>query len=281
MKKLKAFKRLLALTASACVLAFLPNANALTASAEGPVTYYIRNETDENGEDDWWYQEGSSWNDQAGGSALYYMYQNLKNGDKVVVDGGSDTSSLEFDVHLSNLTIRNTSGTIAIVSVSGGIDECYFLNDSLGAVTGNVTNAHVHGGSTANFNSNVTNLYSYSNDPDVKPTIGVNGTVARFVAEDPYNTEPPCGTNFAANSFYLENGKLTTPDDKYTKGVSGAPAAPATQPGTNPAASGSSAASGEYDAVPKTGEASPMAWLSSAAVLCLGLSLILRKSIRQ
>lgn len=41
MKKLNCFKKLWAVTVSALMLSFLPNACALTASAAEPVTYYL------------------------------------------------------------------------------------------------------------------------------------------------------------------------------------------------------------------------------------------------
>lgn len=283
MKKLNFIRKLLAVTASAALLAFLPNVNALTASADEPVTYYVMYKEDEQGSGDWWYQVGS-WNTEAEGNASYYMHEKIKDGDIVVIGNASAKSMLTLDVHLSNLTINNTSGTLAMVSVTGGVDNCYFLKGTQGAVTGNVLNAYVYGGALANFNSNVTNLYSYNDNSDAKPTIGVSGTVSYFTSEDPDDPNSPYGTNFAAGSFYLEDGELKTDSSQYTRDISGGPASSGSQhkPQTTskPAASGSSASS-EYDAVPKTGEASPAAWLSLIAVTCLSISLILRKSARQ
>lgn len=288
MKKCKFFKKLWAVTVSALMLAFLPNACALTASAAEPVTYYLMYS---EGDEDWRYQVGSQWDDDAQSTPSYYLHENIKNGDIVIIGNGS-SSSLDLNVRLSNLTICNTTGVLAMVSASGGIDNCFFTNDSMASVTGNVGNAYVHGGSTANFNSNVKNLYSYKTSPDAGPTIGVAGTVAYFMAEDDYDNNPPYGTNFAAGSFLMENGDFKTDYAHYTRDVSDGPAAsdaqntaPASpQPSQSaqqqpPASSGSS--DNEYDKVPKTGEASPVVWLSAAVAVCIGLGLIMRKTSRQ
>lgn len=283
MKQLKVFKKLLALAASACMLAFLPNANALTVSAEGPVTYYVKWDYNNN-EEDWLFQYGQEWDDEAESRVLFFMNQDLKDGDVVIVDGGSSTP-LVLNVHLSNLTIKNTTDSLAMVTVTGGIDNCCFLKDTKGSITGNVFNAYVYGGSVANFNNNVSNLYSYVLEEDVKPRIGVTGTVSYYLAEDPFSSWAPRGIDFSANSFQVEAGELTTDSSKYTSDISHGPVAPGAQSSSpaaaRPAASGSSTASGEYDAVPKTGENSPAAWLSLIAASCLSLSLIIRRSERR
>lgn len=275
MKKLTAFKKILALTASAAMLAFLPGVGELTVSAAEPTTYYLMYESKENGEGTWYYQTGTEWDTNVEHHELYYMQETLKDGDLVIV-GNASPSLLTLNVHLSNLTINNTSGELAKISVTGGIDKCYFLDGTQASITGNVTNAYVYGPSTANFNNNVTNLYSYNDNPDARANIGVSGTVAYFHAEDSYEVNAPYGTNFAVNSFYVENGDLKTDSSKYTRDISGGPSAAAQSQTTS-----KPAASDEYDAVPKTGEASLTTWLSLIAVSCLGISLILRRSSKQ
>lgn len=283
MKKRNIFKKLLALTASALMLAAIPNANVLTVSADEPVTYHLMYEGSENGEGHWYYQLGE-WTNEGEHREFYYMQETLKNGDIVVVENAAP-SQLTLNVHLSNLTIKNTSGALAMVSVTGGIDSCYFLNGSQGSVTGNVTNGYVYGASTANFNSNVTNLYSYNDNPDAGPNIGVTGTVAYYMAEDSNDPNPPYGTHFTANTFSVQNGELKTASEHYTRDVSGGPASSNTPAASQPASTPKPAASGssadEYDAVPKTGETSPVIWLSLIAVCCLGVSLNLRRSANQ
>lgn len=277
MKKLNALKKMLAVSVSAILLAFLPNAGALTVSAAEPVTYYLMYENNPDGEGTWYYQTGSEWDADAQHPEIYYIQETLKNGDAVIV-GNASPSLLTLNVHLSNLTISNTSGDLAMISVTGGIDNCYFLNGTQASITGNVTNAYVYGPSTANFNNNVTNLYSYNDNPDEKANIGVTGTVAYFNSEDSHESSTPYGTNFAADTFRVSNGELTTDSSHYTRDISGGPASSSTQ--SRPQTTAKPSASDEYDAVPKTGEVSLAAWLSLIAVSCLGISLILRRSAK-
>lgn len=277
MRKLTALKRLLAVAASAVMLAFLPGTNVLTASAAEPVTYYIMYQDEPDNQGDWWYQLGSEWNNEAEHKQLIYMTDQLKDGDIVIV-GNASPEQLVLNVHLSNLTIKNTTDRLAMISVTGGIDNCFFLNDTLGSVTGNVVNAYVYGASTANFCSNVTNLYVHNDNPNGDPNIGVSGTVGYFQSENVNKNYQPCGTNFAANTFSLENGELKTDSSNYTQDVSSGPAAAPSQPTPKP--SHSSAASSEYDEVPKTGESSPVMWLSLIAVSCLSAGLLLKKSAK-
>ena len=156
MKKLNIFKKILAVATSALMLAFLPNANTLTASADGPVTYYLMYDDQGNEMSDWWYQLGSEWDENAEHRQIYYMNEQIKNGDIIIV-GNAAPEMLNINVRLSNLTIqRDAEGKMAMVNVSGGIDNCYVLKDAQAAITGNVTNAYVYGAALANFNSNVT-----------------------------------------------------------------------------------------------------------------------------
>ena len=272
MKSLKCIKKLLALTVSAAMLTLLPNVNVLTASADEPVTYYLMY-SEEN--EEWLYQVGSVWNDNGESSSSFYLQEKIKNGDTVVIGNGSYTA-LTFNVHLSNLTINNRSDVIAMVSVTGGIDNCYFNSGTHGAVTGSVTNAYVYGVSRANFNSNVGNLYSYEHDSESGPTIGVTGTVSYFVDENADGSRGYYGTNFAADSFVLTNGVLETDSEKYTQDISGGPASSSAQPVAAQTTT-SGASSDEYDEVPKTGEISFALWLCLAAAVSFSGSLLLRR----
>ena len=296
MKYFNNLKKLLALTVSAVMLTFLPNANVITASAEEPVTYYFMYSESDG---DWRYQLGSAWDYGAESTPSYYLNENIKNGDIVVVGNGS-IHMLTINVHLSNLTITNNTDMLAMISVTGGIDACYFTNNSCGSVTGTVANAYVYGNSLANFNNNVGNLYIYELDSDPAPTVGVTGTVSYFVSEDSDGSRKYYGKNFQADTFYMENGELQTDSGKYTQDISDSPAssatpAPTVQPASTPqpastaqpaastaqpASSKSGTSSDEYDEVPKTGETSFALWLCLAAALCFTGSLFLRKSER-
>ncbi len=286
MKKLNHFKKLLTLTVSAAMLALLPGADAITVSAAEPVTYYLMySESDE----DWRYQLGTSWDNDAQSTPSYYLDGNIKDGDVVIVGNGS-SQPLNIKVRLSNLTISNprSSETLAQVSVPAGIDTCIFNDGTLASVTGNVTNAHVFGGSLANF-TNVDYLCSHELNSDVGPDIGVSGTVKTFAIEDTYGQTKVYGTNYKADTFRLSNGIPQTEEGNFTPpSGDGSPAPAATpaptatpapaQPSASQAPASSSASSDEYDKVPKTGEAAPVLWLSLAAIACISTSLYLKKA---
>lgn len=281
MKKLNVMKKLLAVVTSAVMLTLLPNVNVLDASAAEPVTYYIMYEDKPDNQGDWYFQLGSEWDDNVEHQQLYYMTEKLKDGDIVIV-GNASPEQLVLNVHLSNLTIKNPTGSLAMVSVTGGIDNCFFLDKSLGSVTGNVFNGYVYGASTANFCSNVANLYVHNDNPDGNPNIGVQGTVGYFKSENANKAYHPCGSNFAAGTFSMEDGELKTDSSNYTLDISGGPVASGSQPqaSSQPKPSASSAASDEYDKVPKTGEHSPVMLLSLIAVSCFAAGLLLRKSAK-
>lgn len=279
MKKLNVLKKFLAVTVSAFLLAILPNANALTVSAEEPATYYVMYQEPRG----WVFQAGSTWDDSIDHREVYYLSEVIKNGDTVIVGNGNADHLLEINVHLGNLTIANNVDAFVKVSVAGGIDNCFALNGSFVSVTGNVFNAYVYNTATANFNNNVTNLYTYNNAQDSGPNIGVSGTVSYFMAEDPYQVNAPYGVDFAKGSFSMESGDLKTEGYLYTRDASGGPATSnptaVSQPTTpQPASPAPGSSADEYDKVPKTGETSPVAWLSLAAIICGGAGLFLRKS---
>lgn len=279
MKYLKRFKKILALAASAAMLTFLPNANVLTVSAAGPVTYYFMYVEGEN-ESCWRYQVRSTWDADQWSAPIQDLPEHINNGDIVIIGNGSNTP-LIINVHLSSLTFSNTKDALAVVSVANGIDNCYFNNNSAGAVSGAVTNAYIHGGDTlANFGNDVQNLYSYQNERETGPTIGVSGTVSYFLGEEYDGTRGDYGTNFNTDSFRMVNGDLTTASDKYIQDISNGPAASSAQPASTTTQSTTPAASNEYDAVPKTGETSYVLWLCLTAAVSLGGSLYLRKSVK-
>lgn len=276
MKKLNGFKKFLALTFSALMLAAVPNANVLTASAEESTTYYVKYQ-----EEKWCYQVGSTWDDSAVNPRdVYYMAETLKDGDTVIVGSGDSNKQLVINAHLYNLTINNDGGSFAMVSVTGGIDNCFFLTGSHGSVTGNVLNAHVYNTATANFNNNVTNLYSYNDVDGTGPTIGVSGTVSYYMSEDTTQANPPYGINFAANTFSLVEGALKTPEYNYTRAADGpiAANAPTTNTPTASQPASTSSSANEYDKVPKTGDTSSVMWLSLITISCFSASLLLKKA---
>ena len=113
MKKLNKF---ISLFAAAALLVLLPGTNKLTAAAEEPTTYYIRSIDDE-----WRFQAGSAWNDTVAHRELYYMNEQIKDGDVVIVDGSVANDPITVNVRLSNLTVKSSD---ALVFTAKGYDQC-------------------------------------------------------------------------------------------------------------------------------------------------------------
>lgn len=273
---MKNVKKFFSLLAAAALLVMLPGSNALTASAAEPTTYYIREIDSE-----WRFQPNATWDDTAAHRELYYMEQDIKDGDIIIIDGSVDNSPINVPVRLSNLTVINSD---PLVLTAKGIDNCYILDQNVAAINGDVTNAYVYGISKCNFNSNVTNLEVIGNGSDLNnlnATVAVLGTVSHLKASDSDGVYFEY-YNFPANKFYMENGTLKTDAAYYsTAAPSGAPA-PTAQPSANAQASAqtsSKPSSGDYDEVPKTGDSNhTILLLTGIAAVCLGAKFALKKA---
>lgn len=274
---MKKLKTLVSLLAAAALLFMIPGVNAMQASAEEPVTYFLKY-VEEKGE--WRFHIGAWDDNNAGHRELYYLKEAIKDGDLIVIEGGDHGLTLELPVNLNNITFNHSySATITAKSV----ENVYVLRDSVAAVNGDVVNAHVYDNAVVNFNNNVTNLY-ITKERSGEQSIAVIGTVGYVQtgdAEKVYNQF----YNFQANSFRQEKGILKTDASLYsTTPVATQPAAPVT-PETpaapvTPSAPDTPAAStaGEYDDVPKTGDSFALPYmLFAAAAFCFGGVYLLRK----
>ena len=89
--------------AAVLLCTLLPGTVKLTASADTPVTYYIKHVDDDAG---WKFQTGG-WSDDQYNRDLYYMHEEMKDGDIVVIDnnGSDEFINLTFTKRLSNLSI--------------------------------------------------------------------------------------------------------------------------------------------------------------------------------
>ncbi len=253
---MKSFKRTTALFAAALLcLVFFFNLS-LTAKAEGPVTYSLRYVDSIN---QWRYQTGT-WQDSGFYRELYYMEQDIKDGDIIVIDG-TKPLDLTLNVRLSNLTIVNSTDTVVTAK---SFDEVFVLNSSVCAINGDVTKASVYANSVTNFNNNVGELNLLEAKQDLlRATVAVVGTVNHVYAAGQHYKHFEF-YNFEANSLLIQNGTLKTDASKYSTTPSAATPAPA--PST-PAAPGTS---GEYDDVPKTADVrfNPL-WLVGIAAVCM------------
>lgn len=254
------------LAVAICVL--LPNVNALTASAAEPVTYCLKYVA---ADDDWRWQVGSQWDDKAEDRALYYLEQEIKDGDIVVVADGDSGKPLNLPVKLSNLTILH--GATAVVSASS-ITDCYVFRDTSCAVSGDVTNAYVYENATCTFNNNVGTLQilnTIQNDQLLHANVTVGGTVNYLIGKD-YKQTHYEHYNFAAGTLVIEDGDVETDDDNYSNSGS----VPSATPTATQAPASSSA--DEYDDVPKTGESTLVFWLLGISAICFAGRYTLKKA---
>lgn len=262
MKKLKTLVSLLTAVA-VCVL--LPGFNTLTVSAEEPVTYYVKYiEGDTKSE--WRYQVGATWDDKGVHRELYYMNQDIKDGDLVIVDGNVSGNPLNIPVRLGNLTILHGSGTVV---QTNGIDECFVLRDSVVAINGDIKNAYVYNNARCSFNDNVDTL-QVTDDQGLHAYITVAGTVKHLTGSDPYQTYYDF-YSFAKGKLVIEDGRVKTAETDYstTPAAEQAPSAPKAP---------SQAPSGEYDDVPKTGESNLVFYLLGISALCFAGRYCMKKA---
>ena len=215
MKKLKKIVTLLTL-AAVCLTA--PAFGKITAKAAEPNTYVL-NFSPSKGE--WRFKPASSWSEEVQDRELYYMMQEIKDGDYIVVQNDVDCNPLNLNVpvRLGNLTIKNSVKTPVITAK--GYDNVYVLDGTTAAINGDVSHAYVYGGARVNFNNNVDTLemYGYGSEyNNLHAYITVVGTVNHLSAKDGQTMETYYDYyNFAANKLYTEDGALRTDAQYYSK----------------------------------------------------------------
>lgn len=286
---MKKFKKIVSVLAAAAVLAIAPGTNALKAEAATPTTYYVKYDVDKND----WRMQVNEWKDDYEGRELYYLNEGdekVKDGDILVVlpNDENETGGKEIHVnaHLSNLTVNRAH---AVVTVGGGISECYVFGDSQAAITGNTTNAYVYDNAICTFHSNVTNLNLIATQSnEIESDVTVAGTVTHAslandggVFKEYYN--------FLAGTFNHDfpNGLMTATyhysNDPNTNAIS-APEVPAsnvpTPAGTTTTSQGNTSSSNEYDDVPKTGENNMAIWLLAISVACFTSCVMMSRKIQ-
>lgn len=253
---MKRFKKFVAVLA-ACATIMTMNAWSLPkVSAAEPARHSIKY-VDSLGE--WRYQATTTWDDNSNGRELYYLKQDIKDGDILLIIGKGGLN-LNLDVTLGNLTFLETD--YAVVSAKG-YQEVYVLKNTTGVINGDVAKAYVYDDSVCNLNNNVTDLF-VTGEKALSSTVNVLGTVDKVIINNPDKTSYTC-YSFPANTFVMDKGAIKT---DYSKFSMTPPAASTTAP---------SDSADEYDEVPKTGD-SYMAFvlLAAAAILFAG-SYSLRK----
>lgn len=250
-----------------------------------------------------WRMQVGNWDNNLPGREPYYLNEGdekAKDGDILVVlpnypepekvvdennklaKQNMDGSVISVNAHLSNVTVNRSS----VLLTTGGVDNCYVLGDSYASIGGNVTNAYVYDATDCTFGGNVTNLHLVDSvglinkpggEADLLPNVTVKGTVQYAAVEDTGGVRQEYW-NFAANTFeFNENTGLKTPAGQYS--TSGAAPAASDASSSGRQHPSSSASSGEYDDVPKTGEHHPAAWLLLLSAICFAGHLALRKKM--
>lgn len=234
--------------------------SALTVKADGAITYYVSYVEDKS---EWRYQTGNSWDEKMASYDMKSLQASIKDGDLLVIDGDRRIE-LAVNVALENLTVVHSTGAVIAAK---SINNFFAINDSVSAITGNVTNAYVYDACLVNFNSNVKNLELLSEkNKNLFATVAVAGTVEHLKASGNEFTHFEF-YNFQANTLLIKDGHLKTDASKYSQTPSAAPVA---TPAPTPAPAAPSASAGEYDDVPKTGDVSvsPL-WFLGIAVICM------------
>ena len=266
---MKKYSRLLALVAALVICLAPIFGSALTAKADGAITYYV-SYVEENGE--WRYQTGNGWDDNMANYSMKSLQSAIKDGDLLVIDGDGRIE-LSVNVALENLTVVHSSGAVIAAK---SINNFFAINDSVSAISGNVTNAYVYDACLVNFNNNVKNLELLSEkNKNLFATVAVAGTVEHLKASGNEFTHFEF-YNFEANTLLIKDGHLKTDESKYSKTPSAPAATPA--PTATPAPAAPSVSTGEYDDVPKTGDVSvsPL-WFLGFAVICMAGQYVLKR----
>lgn len=260
MKKMTKFVTLLAV---AVLCAFMPAANTLSVSAEEPTTYYLKY-VPEKGE--WRYFLGQWYDNNEGHRELYYLHENIKDGDYVVIEG-KGSLNLTINVTLGNLTFVQAENAVVTAK---GIQELYVLKNSTVAVNGDVTNAYVYDNAVCNLNNNVQHL-TFCKDTMSNMSVKAEGTVAHLTIMD--NEKSIDLYDCPAGSVWIKDGYLQMDMSQYSQTP---PAATPTPDASAPAGQTPSDAD-EYDDVPKTGDSFFPFYLLGMAALCLTGGYLLRK----
>lgn len=254
---MKLFKKTFSLLAVVALCLGFFFSNSVTASAAEPVTWYLKYV---NANNEWRFQKGS-WEENGFHRELYYMYQEIKDGDTVVIDS-TQGIELNVNVHLKNLTVANAN--IAIVTAQG-YDEVYILNNTVAAINGDIKEAYVYDNCSVNFNNNVGSLRMLSDRNEFSnSSVNALGTVdylygkgKNYVAYEFYS--------FQANTLKIVDGIPYTQEGTFST----TPPATTTTPST-PATNNNSNNANDYDDVPKTGDNGLMnpLWLVAIAAIC-------------
>lgn len=262
-------KKIAAVLVAVAILVLLPKPNASTAHADEPVTYSVKYVSDELG---WRFlKDSNDFEANGNGRNIYYLTQEIKDGDLVVVynEIGTSTPLNLGDVHLSNLTYVNNAQWSMVYA--GSVQDCYVLGGSTGTINCDVKNAYVYDTVVFNFNGNVENLTINSGDK-VLSNVGCQGTVGHLYVYSSTLDRPLFDYyDFVAGALLFDEGIFKPQNNYKTPEEHAANLTESTTESTN-------ASYDEYDDVPKTGQSNLYLWLLFASVVCFAGSRALKRS---
>ena len=253
-------KKLFSVFAIAFMAVLFLNMNSVSVSAAEPTTYVVQYREDK---EDWFYQKGSSWDNDKTGRELYYMTLEFKDGDYVVVSPSEGFGTLELNFQIGNLTIMPKA---ACIVKAKAIKDCYVCTEAYAVINGNVDNAYIYEYATANFNNDVKYLeHYYKGEITIKAAVA--GTLDHlYVHTDGYSKYD---LYRFVGTFCISDGALEGPIHYYVnKPEESTGTATTTPPASN---------AGELDDVPKTGDSTSILWAFGLAAVCFLGSYSLKK----
>ena len=247
---MKALKKLLVTVAAIAGMAFLPGFT-MTAKA-APTTYTLKYVPAYS---EWRAQPLANWDEGAGSGNVGYLEVNVKDGDVVIVQGGSGDPALnlKFSASLSNFTVIAATNYVTIES--GEITDAYVLKGSVVDLKGKCKNVYVYDNSVCNVRQDA-DLIQFVKSSSLEMNVLANGTVARCQFVENGNVTKDL-YSFAKDTFRVEKGALKTAASSYST------------TGTAASASGKTQTTNGAAVSPKTGESSHAIWLFAIAVICL------------
>lgn len=264
---MKLIKRLMTVLAAA-MMVILPCADAITAEAAEPVTYAVKYLDNK-----WCFEANTSvFDDKGSYREIYYLREQLKDGDTVVIYNTAEKSdNLDLGgARLGNLTYAATTFTIVY---AGGVDECFVNAGSTGTINCDVKTAHVYDTSVFNFNKNVGELFIHVGD-SVKSSVGAAGTVGHLKVIKADGNSIFDYYDFEAGILAFDKGTFKPARVAYKTYEEHLASLPEGE--AEPEAQALESNDSEYDDVPKTGQNNLYLWFLGAAAVCFAGGRILK-----
>ena len=252
---MKKFKKFMALFSVAlfCLLPLF--SSKITAEASTAKVWFVKYVESIN---EWRFQP-DTWKEDGYHRELYYMCQDIKDGDTIVIDG-TGSIDLNVDVNLGNLTILNPGFSMVTAK---SIDKFYAGGNCSAAINCDVNEAYVYDQCAVNFNNNVKYVEIICKEGP-KANVAALGTADHVKGWDGTKVSYEA-YNFAAGKLRIADGALKTDAADYSTSPSAA-----STPSTPAAPSTGTSTGNDYDDVPKTGDVTMnIVWLTAIAMLCL------------